>query len=669
MPILSGDVKLLKSANMTDVPEGGGAPTGIEIADGVSNAIFPDISELDRAGGRVSLRKVFPSVKTDDRDTYFGANIIVAEPPKDPLVSVTLFSSGSTFDTRVQAASRVESYLNKGPEWSGFLYENHIAGQRVIQLFQRPNDVLPNVGQTLCLVQDEGLSTQKEQYVRATAVGSVTRTFTYGEAQDYQAAIVTVDISDALRTDFAGSPATRTFARLTNATKTRDTVVADAGTYVGVSPLVATAAIGDFTVSAQSMFTQLVPSAQTETPISDIRMNGLSAALVATGGPLTRTLTLGFTTTQSMHVGGPIYPGSLSIARSGVTLTDSGGRLVNAGAQVGTVDYDNGIAMLSADVFGAGAGSHEVTFTPAEFPDMISEQSVMPITIESRSLSYAFTLGTPPLPRTTNVAYLAQGRWYVLRDDGSGRLIGNDSSHGAGTVNYITGSVVVTLGALPDVGSALVVQSYSASVQIRASNVDLSNSGKAYIPINTSGLISEEAGTKVITPGALSIGWTDGGSKLATDNGLGQLTGDATGTVDYSAGVVRISPNVLPPKGTSILLDTTSNIGVIAPSVNLASGSIGAANIEPGSVSFTGDVDFYYTWSAQGDQWAAGSATQTEGWRFFDRAGKLYGLPAAVAAGVKEVECGTINYTTGNFALSLPPGLVPLFAQGPLLQS
>ena len=73
MPIQSGDVKLLKSAVMADVPEGGGAPTGNTIADGVSNAIFPDISELDRAGGRVNLRKSFVSVQTDDRDRDAGA--------------------------------------------------------------------------------------------------------------------------------------------------------------------------------------------------------------------------------------------------------------------------------------------------------------------------------------------------------------------------------------------------------------------------------------------------------------------------------------------------------------------------------------------------------------------------------------------------------------------
>ena len=107
MPIQSGDVKLLKSAVMADVPEGGGAPTGLVIADGVSNSIFPDISELDRAGGRVSLRKTFVAIQTDDRDVYFGGNVIVAEPPADPRVSVTLFTTGETFDRRTAAASRM----------------------------------------------------------------------------------------------------------------------------------------------------------------------------------------------------------------------------------------------------------------------------------------------------------------------------------------------------------------------------------------------------------------------------------------------------------------------------------------------------------------------------------------------------------------------------------
>ena len=253
MPILSGDIKLVASQVMDDVPEGGGAPTATAIVDGASNAIFPDISELDRAGGRINLRKLHVHVQTADRDTYLGGNVIVADPPDDPNVSVTLFSTRETFDRRASAQSRVEAYLNKGPEWAGYLYENHIAGQRVIQLFQRVTDVLPNVGQTLVLTWNEGKSDQKEQYVRATKVSAVERTFTKASGQDYQANIVTLDISDALRFDLTGSPASEFFTRLANGTKVRDTVVADAGSYTGVVPLTQAAALGDFTVKGASV--------------------------------------------------------------------------------------------------------------------------------------------------------------------------------------------------------------------------------------------------------------------------------------------------------------------------------------------------------------------------------------------------------------------------------
>ena len=75
MTILSGDIKLVASQVMDDVPEGGGAPTATAIVDGASNAIFPDISELDRAGGRINLRKLHVHVQTADRDTYLGGNV------------------------------------------------------------------------------------------------------------------------------------------------------------------------------------------------------------------------------------------------------------------------------------------------------------------------------------------------------------------------------------------------------------------------------------------------------------------------------------------------------------------------------------------------------------------------------------------------------------------
>ncbi len=666
MPIQSGDVKLLKSANMADVDEGGGAPTGNAIADGVSNSIFPDISELDRAGGRVSLRKTFVAVHTDDRDTYFGGNVIVADPPADPRVSVTLFSTESTFDTRLQAATRIESYLNQGAEWPGYLYENHIAGQRVFQIFQRPEADLPQVGETVVLVENENTQSAKIQYVRATSVSSEVREF-YNSAtnSDYNAAVVTVEISDALRYDFTGSPASRTFTRATTGTKIRETIVADAGTYVGVSPLTVAADLGDFTVTAESIFTQLVPSAQTETPIADVKPNGLSAALVATGGAITQTLTLGFTTTQAMFVGGPIYPGSLTIVRSGVTLNDSAGLLLNAGAEVGAVDYDNGIITLATNVFGTGSGSHAVTFTPAAIPDLISEQNAIRVTPESRALSYVFTLGNIPLPGTVTISYLAQGRWYVLRDNKAGALKGSDVAFGTGTVNYTTGNVVLTLGALPDVGSAVVVSSYSAVTTITPSNTYLANSGKAYVPINTSAQVSEEKGAKAITLGSLSIAWTDGTVKTATDNGLGVISGDATGTVDYANGVIRLSPNTLPASGTIFTVDIDGTNGQTA-SVSIPTGSLGQVNIEPGSVSFTVGATKTFSWTGYGI-YSAGGRTAVFDLSIYDRGGVLYFKDGGQVPAV-EVACGTINYATGEISVNTTPAVGLSDAGGPLIR-
>jgi len=652
VPIQSGDVKLVSSQVMLDVPEGGGAPSAAVINDGVSNSIFPDISELDRAAGRVNLRKVFAAIQTTTTDGYYGANMIVADPPDDPRVSVTLFSTESTFDQRDEATARVESYLNKGGEWAGYLWENHIAGQRVIQLFQRTTAPLPIVGQTLVMVQNEGLSTEKEQYVRMTAITVETRTFYDVSTGDYQANVVTCDISDALRYDFTGSPASRSYTRASTGTKIRDTVVADAGTYVGVVPLTAAADTGDFTVSGSSIYTQLVPSAQTETPLSDIRSNGLSTALIPTGSALTTSITMTFTTSQSMQVGGPIYPGSLSVVRSGVTVTDSGGVLINGSAEVGIVDYDNGILTLTTNVWGTSGGTHTVTFIPATAPDLISEQRAIRVTAANRSQSYALTLEDPPVARTLTVSYLAQGRWYVLRDTGGGVLKGIDSSYGAGTVNYTTGSVVITLGALPDVGSAVVLQSFSDATTIAPSNTSLQYGGKAYFAVNSDGDLTEEDGSKSFNRNSVAVTWMyDGQTKTASDDGFGQLTGDATGTVDYTAGVLRLSPTLMPAAGTTFIIGSDRSTPAELTNIPTASGITGYTNITPGSLLLTVYYTFTYGVSGLGQYKLAYTTNNVLLYINDDASGNLFIRQQDNTT----LNVGTINYVTGVFTLTATP--------------
>lgn len=540
MPIQSGDVKLLKSAVMADVPEGGGAPTGIAIADGVSNAIFPDISELDRAGGRVNLRKAFVSVHTDDTDTYFGANVIVAEPPQDPRVSVTLFSTERTFDTREQAQVRIEAYLNKGPEWAGYLFENHIAGQRVIQLFQRPTDAVPNVGQTLVLIENEGQPTQKEQYVRATAVSAVERTFTYDGDKDYKAAVVTVDISDALRQDFSGSPASRTFTRAAGGTRVRDTVVADAGTYVGVVPLTQAASVGDFTIKAGSVYTQLVPSAQTETPISFVPPYAAAGLPVPGAVPVSYTAGHAWTPSVRFNLPGGCLPGSLTIQTDGITIVDDAGLLKTASGTIGTIDYANGVLSLNA---GSMSNSKAVTYTPAAQILRAPQSSEIPVTPESRSQSYVGTVMPVPQPGTLAISYMAQGRWYVLSDAGNGTLKGLDASYGAGTFNRNTGAFVVTLGALPDVGSSLVLTWNVPTQETQQPSATL----KAAQTIQ----LAPPAG-QAVQPGSLTVTWEHNGTRTAMAAANGELSGAASGLVSVAAGCVEFAPNLLPAVGTQI---------------------------------------------------------------------------------------------------------------------
>ena len=108
------DIKIFESEVPLYVPEGGGAPTGRVVVDGRSNNIFPDIPELSRVLGEVSLRLVYLGVDTPDRDVYRGARAFIGKVPADPRVSVVLFQP-EVFNRRADMQRIVESYLSRGP--------------------------------------------------------------------------------------------------------------------------------------------------------------------------------------------------------------------------------------------------------------------------------------------------------------------------------------------------------------------------------------------------------------------------------------------------------------------------------------------------------------------------------------------------------------------------
>lgn len=457
MGITASNVTLVKSAVMDDVPEGGGAPVSTVITDATSNSIFNDISELDRAGGRVNLRKTFVSIKTNDTDGYFGGNVIVADPPNDPLVSVSLFTTGQVFDTRDDASARVEAYLNAGPEWPGFLYENHITGQRSIQLFQRTNQAPPSIGRTLLLRMNEGTGTEYEQYVRVTDVTSEERTFTIpGTATDYQALIVTCSLSDALRYDFAGTPANREFLKGSGKTLTRDTVVADAASYYGVVPLASAVTTNDSSCTAESIYTQLVPSTRAETSLIDQSPASAYQYVLATAP-------------RQVLVGGSPLSQRIKVGQ------------------------------------------------------------------ENRGYNWVTLLTPLPAPGSLRVVFRALGNTYVIEDNGDGTLGGSGSS-GSGTVNYSTGSVSVTLNALPDDASGVVFYwGQNTSYTDR--------SGQAGFRAPEYSFYLEHSG---IIPASAVFTWTSGGVvKTATTNSAGVISGHAEGEVVFVTGAVWLRPTAM----------------------------------------------------------------------------------------------------------------------------
>ncbi|PKH29684.1 hypothetical protein [Acinetobacter radioresistens] len=584
MAIETKDLVLYKPERLTDTDDGGGKYSGQMIEDGQSNNLFNDVSELDRTMGDVSLRKLFPAVTTGDTEVLMGATVFISKNPKDPNVSALLFSTKSWIDERKSAKNRVENYLAKGGQAAGIPLDTHYTGMKTLQVAMFPSEVESSVGSTLVLVSKEGEELQHEQYVRIIKVETrIAKIVIEGKEVEYK--LATYTINDPLDQDYVGLSAKQWYSGDKSETILRDTIVADTGKYYASSNLKSDAKVGEFTVNAESIFAQLVPSAQTETPILDVNAAGIGVALIpSSNGTITATYLTTIGPGQNLYIGSSVLPSSVNFTLFSQQITDQGGLLKNMqGTQVGTIDYQRGLIQWT-QAAGTGTEYLEITFIPAAAPTQYFQSEARPVTQQNQSSSWTGVLVPPPAPGSLSVSYMSQGKFYELKDDGSGRLSGSSASFGSGNINYETGSWSITTGALPDVNTPiLLLWGTPLATFIR--------SGLAVEPAAFE-FDLQQAG---IASGSVTVKWLlEGEQKTANTNTLGQFNGDATGTFNYATGQGRLVPNKLPQKNTVFTINYSYGVPLdqtvenVMPTDQKLKFTIGSgAAIQPNSVELS----------------------------------------------------------------------------------
>jgi hypothetical protein len=536
MPILTDDLKILASESMDDSANGGGGLVEIPIVDGQSNNIFKDISHLKRVYGGVNMAKIHAAVRTQTKEPLLGAFVFLDKIPGDKKLSVNLFSTADPYDLRDDAAAKVENYRAQGGRYLGTLYGTQYQGSQVVTLFQTETSPVPATGDVLLLMR---LSPPAQQYIRVVSVATQVQNFTDGTGI-YTRKIVTLGVAVPLTYDFVGSELSR-FDSITAPATVYQTVVANAARYYSARPLKKATVLGDYTAEVDSIYSQVVPSSQSEMPLVDLTAAGSTTPLIPSSDSLI-SIAIGYSlgANVSVYLGRSCYPNTLDLVYGGGHIIDNGGQITLGGQSIGTINYAAGIIAFGATAPAIGGGV-VAYFKPAGVPLSVADTDSIPVTDASRSFVHVFNITPPPQPNALSVSFMALGNWYEFRDNGAGGLIPLTEGTGAGSINYVTGSGAITFTSLPDVGSQIILA--------WGKQVDYTNRAGAAVKCS----VTKQLSHPHIVGSSLIIRWFEADNitqRTITSNAAGILAGDGSGAVNTLTGKVIFSPTPMPAKDT-----------------------------------------------------------------------------------------------------------------------
>ena len=551
MALDESNLKILKSEDLSDFPDGGGRITNKEVIDGKSNDLFLDIPDTSRAYGDLDLVKVFPAVVAQTNEPLLGGVFSLGDLPEDPTVAITMFTTKDWFDRRKDAIKYVENYLSPADKLSGALYDRQLKTQRVVQLIAEVDAPLPSIGRSYYLVQNEGQANEFNQYILVSAITYEDRTFTIsGKKEKFR--IITLDITTQLEYTFNGVSATDFFSGRDPVANIRNTRVTDSARFYTSKRLEKAVKTSENKVYVDGVFTQLVPSSKTETPLSALSPNGRTTSLVPSGNLVSFALSnYAPSTTNNLYVGMAIYPTSLTLSVSGGVIKDEGGLLKLNDVTIGNVNYTQGLITWLSNY--TTRSDMTITFKPASAPKVTPQSTVIKIDEASRSFTYTLTLLPAPTPTSLTVSYVVLGNVYTLEDKGDGVLVGFDSSFGTGNINYETGDLILSLGAEPDVGSYILLN-WGASRDV----VKTPSRGSTKIGFDIQLEKSNDL-SLLINPTTIKITWNNGVDKTAVVGLDNKITGDATGFFYQNEARLYVEPKNLPAKGVDFKVDYKYN--------------------------------------------------------------------------------------------------------------
>lgn len=455
------DLKFYPSERLSDNDDGGGLAMGAPIV-GNANEIFNPISTIDRVNGAFNMRKIFAGLQRADDEPLIGAHVAITRSPDDDAISYLLSKSRKFGEMRDEAVKYVENFNIAGIQSEWILMNNPPIGSKVIQAYGTKEAQALAIGQVLCLRQEKEGYAKHEQYVQITKIEESLRTFFDAQKNSFTCIVCKIEISQPLAYEFIGAEYP-TQHQPNPPTKIRETHVVDAANYYGIKPLAVDAKQGDGTIKLTDVMEKIAPVGIKEIPLHEQKTQKPRAINKPIGKAQSFYVNHWH---DEIHLGNSVIADSLTLQTNTGKLTAKADKIYQNEHEVGTLDVQNGIIKLANAPL-----VYDVNFMVGASLSVAQDSTMLMIDNANRGFSHIVYLGKQVSLGSLSLVYRAMGRHYTLKDDGTGKLVGNNNRVGNAIYNKNTGEITVSCGEMPDVGSAIVIAWASDAIVFDRSDV------------------------------------------------------------------------------------------------------------------------------------------------------------------------------------------------------